>query len=380
MSDGIFDNRGVESQLALKDVLLFAGGRLADIHGRKISQLIPVKISGTDIGIIGWSNGGNIALVTMAKYAANLSWLRWAAFYECPIGSMFNPPNLGSVNDLLLNRHYRQGSAATGKCILDFKNLAWEADTKRNFGEHKTRGEPEIPGVLYYDENRNGKWDESIEYAFNYAMDLGLSKQIYPPDVIRGILQKELFVQWVQPDSEAEKPQTGILKFFGGDGKKAKPKAPLVKKLNWPNNVATLEESEAYFKERDGSLYMPEVRRKYPNLLITIFGSEIDHFRLNPEAVYVSQLADINFRNFVNNKPNTSIDSSVIEEALEPEGLIPDFLYMDSTVAELADRTRLKKLDSPLAEVLVNYTTGKENATTAATKSKDAKTKPPDKN
>src|SRR5580658_5860230 len=68
-SSGIYDYRGVECQKALRDVILFAHGRMLDKDGRKISDLVPIKISSDNVGLVGWSNGGNVALVTMAKYA-----------------------------------------------------------------------------------------------------------------------------------------------------------------------------------------------------------------------------------------------------------------------------------------------------------------------
>jgi hypothetical protein len=194
-SSGIYDYRGAECQKALRDVLLFAAGRMLDTEGRKIGELVPVKVSGSNIGIVGWSNGGNIALVTMSKYASDLQFLCWAAFYECPLGSMFFPPNLGSSADVVSNRHYRQGSGATGDCVVDYSKLCYDENYLRRPGEHKRMGEAEIPGVLFFDENKNKRWDESLEFAFSYATDVGLDKQIYPPDVTAAIDRMGVFAE-----------------------------------------------------------------------------------------------------------------------------------------------------------------------------------------
>ena len=88
-SSGIYDYRGIECQKALRDVLQYAGGRMLDGEGKKIAELVPIKISKDNVGVVGWSNGGNIALVTMGKYADDLQFLSWAAFYESPLGAMF---------------------------------------------------------------------------------------------------------------------------------------------------------------------------------------------------------------------------------------------------------------------------------------------------
>src|SRR5439155_16329367 len=68
-SGGIYDNRGAQSQQALRDVLLFAAGKLADTEQRMINDLVPIKIYNSQVGVVGWSNGGNIVAVTLGKFA-----------------------------------------------------------------------------------------------------------------------------------------------------------------------------------------------------------------------------------------------------------------------------------------------------------------------
>ena len=77
--------------------------------------------------------------------------------------------------------------------------------------------------------------------------------------------------------------------------------------------------------------------------------------RLNPESKYVGFVADMNAMNFIDNPPDASIDSSAIEAHLEPEGFIPDYLYMQASIAELADRARTNNLKTPLVTVLCDY-------------------------
>jgi hypothetical protein len=345
-SGGVFDNRGVQSQQALKDVLLFAGGKIADTQGRTIQELVPAKAAPGNVGLAGWANGGNIALVTLGKYADELKFVGWAAFYESPLGQLFWPANLGSINDLVLNRHYRQGSCATGNCLVDYRKLRWKAEGSKSPGAHKRVGEPEIEGILFFDENGNKNWEESFEFALSYATDVGLDKQIYPPQVTRALER---------------------LKVFGD---------------KWPNAVARLSESEAYFQERDGALYIPDVCQKLPSLLVTVLGTRLDHYqrqpdhphialqynawlanraqwvRLNPDPLYAGQVSGMNPRNFVDNKPNAPIDASAMDIHLEPDGLVPDYVFMEACIAELADRKRANNLKPTLEAPLVSYTNG----------------------
>ena len=345
-SSGKLDARGNYSQIALRDIILFAMGQGKDYRDRTISELVPVKINPANVGLVGWSNGGNIALVTMDKYADLFQSLGWAAFYESPLGPLFFPSSLGSVNDLLPNRHYRQGSAAAGRCLIDFRKLAYDPDVSRNAGLNKKLGLVELPGVVYFDENGNKKWDEATEYAFNYAQDPDIGKQIYPPEVTDALERHKVFLK------------------------------------GWPATIADLKTSEAFFQERDGSACIPSVCTKYPQLLVTVFGSHVDHLqrqpdhphivmqynswlengahwvRLNPEPIYLGQMANMNVRNFVSNKPNEPIDASAIADHLEPEGMLKDYVFIDAAIAELADRKRANNLNSPLDAPIITYTNG----------------------
>lgn len=341
-SSGIYDFRGLQSREALKDVIRFASGAIADSQGKTIHQLVPMAVRNDKVGAVGWSNGGNVLLTTLATYSAELPAVSWLAFYESPIGAIFFPPALGGAQDLLPNKNYRQGTAATGNPIIDFRKLTYSVDAKKTPGSHKKIGEPEIPGVLYFDENGNHVWEEASEYAFTYATDVGVEKQIYAPAVTRGLLKN------------ARLPE-------------------------WPPQMATIAESIGYFKERDGSLYIKEVVNHYPNLLVTVFGSRLDHLqrqqdhphialqynawledgvkflRLNPDPHYVAAAGDMHNGSFVNNPGNANIDSDSIDQHLEPEGLLPDYVFMEAAAAELSDRAYLSKYSHLLRGTLVKY-------------------------
>ncbi len=399
-SGGIYDNRGSQSQLALKDVILFASGQKEDYQSKFISDLVPVAVSKKNLGVVGWDTGGNLLIPALARFSAELACVNWVAFYESPIGSMFSPSNLGGIHDLMLNTHYRQGSAATGRCLVDYRKLSWQPDAKRYPGARKKLGETELKGVLYFDENKNNLWEESAEFAFTYTTDVGLEKQIYPPDVTNAMERLKLFVkrEKVEPkkktadelEREAElarkKEPSKLMKVFGAKKKEEpeekKEEEKFIDKVRWPSTIATLAESEAYFQERDGSLYISDVAKAFPKLMVGIFGSDVDHMqrqpdhphitlqynswlgskvgwlRLNPDPLYVAALAQMNVRNFVNNPPNSPIDASTMDTFLEPEGILPDYVFMEALISELADRYRANNLKHPLAALLVNYNNG----------------------
>lgn len=437
-SGGSYDYRGPASAAALKDVLLFASGAKRDYKGRRINELLPAKVRNTNVGAVGWSNGGNLLLITLAKYASELTAIKWIAFYESPVGQLFYPPFLGASSDLILNRHYRQGSCATGNCLVDYRKLAWSSDMVRSPGAHKKIGEPEIKGVFYFDDNNNKRWDEEREFALPYAGYPGFDKQFYPSAVLHAADRLKLFqvTRPVVKKKQEEKKDGDEVKdaqritgkdkdrslaiatreyeenkgtqenrekqeITGGKetnadttarskGKERKRgqaepiEQPQMETVTiWPEGLATIAESESYFQDRDGSLVLPEVCAKLPKLLVGIFGSTVDHLegqpdhphiawlynaflsnfvwvRLNPDPLYAGQIAEMNAGNFVDNKANASLDAAQIEPYLEPEGLIPDYAFMDATVAELSDRSEKGRRDN-LTEPLTNYSNGADS-------------------
>lgn len=366
MSSGIYDNRGIKCQEALRDVLRFAAGEIDDNQGKKISELLPFRTSSKSIGAVGWSNGGNLLLVTLAKYLDSLPFLSWMAFYESPVGAMFQTGALGSSQDMFINKHYRQGTAATGQVVVDFRKLRYQPGATKSPGSHKKLDEPEIPGLVFFDENGNGVWEESSEFAVPYTTDIGIEKQIYPPQVVKALSNLPEFQVEKKPESKGEKSA-------GGD-------KPAASKFRLP--VANYEESQAFFRERDGSLYVKQILRQRPDLAITIFASQLDHFqrqndhphiallynamleskpkflRLNPSSVYVGHVGHMKSSTFVENRPNSSIEADKIDQYLEPEGLLPDYAYMEAAACELADRVETGKWNKVLQAPLNTFTNG----------------------
>ncbi|MBX9690498.1 MAG: hypothetical protein K2X27_27530 [Candidatus Obscuribacterales bacterium] len=366
VSSGIYDYRGIKSQEALRDVLRFAAGEITDSQNKKISELLPFHVDNKSIGAVGWSNGGNTLLVTLGKFASELPFVNWIVFYESPVGNMFFPPSLGGANDMIPNKYYRQGTAATGQVVVDFRKLKYDKNASKFPGSHKKLDEPEIPGLAFFDDNGNGVWEESREFALPYSTDIGVDKQIYPPSVTKALLALPDF----QPKVVKIPPGLTAL-----ERKRLKGEAPKIPFVSY-------EESIAYFRERDGSLYIKDLIAQHPTLAFTIFSSHLDHLqrqpdhphiamlyntllenkpkfvRLNPSSVYVGAVSYMKPSTFRENRPNSSLNADAIDLHLEPEGLVPDYVYMEAAVAELADRVRVGKWNKVLETPLVNYSNG----------------------
>jgi hypothetical protein len=250
-SDGIFDNFGDNCSTALKDVILFMKGEANDYKGRSVRELIPVSLDQSVVGLVAWETGANIALVTMAKHHKKIPFINYIAFFEGAAGSMFLPSNLGTVRDMFLNRHYKEGSAATGKILVDYRKLMYAPDARLHPGVAKKRGEAEITGVLYFDENNNGAWDESSEYALNHATEVGLDKHIYAPPITEALVRHNVFNRsYGNPEARALKEklsEQGPMK--KQPVKKAEPS--LFSKLNSSITPKKTEEKGKEEKQKD---------------------------------------------------------------------------------------------------------------------------------
>jgi hypothetical protein len=79
---------------------------------------------------------------------------------------------------------------------------------------------------------------------------------------------------------------------------------------------------------------------------------------LNADPSYVAQASGLNKGNFKNNPPKSPIDASEIATFLEPEGMTPDYAYVEACISELADRKRMKYLRGAMNDVLCPYDSG----------------------
>jgi hypothetical protein len=108
-SGGEYDVRGPDSVQALADVLSYASGELADMSGALITDQIPFALT-DQVGILGGSNGGNLALATLAEHGAALSSVQWFAAWESPIGDQY------AAIDLNNNPFYTPGTCTATTC------------------------------------------------------------------------------------------------------------------------------------------------------------------------------------------------------------------------------------------------------------------------
>jgi hypothetical protein len=310
----------------LSDVLAFAQGRVRTVDGRTIQEVavsIPVRVN--NVGVIGWSFGGNIVPAALAHDAQVAEEVRWYASWESPYGD-------GVINGEFGTRLTGPNpfyDPATGE--LDLTTLRYDPDLAPTLLPPPQDPMPEVTGSLYHDANTNGRYDEGVD-----VKQSGVPLPGPPPNFYYSRLMTALATE------------KGL---FGDE---------------WPRHIASLEQVEEFLDIRDGETQVPQAVRNSPELAVIIWASEVDHVlrvqydafldagvrwaRVNPDASYLRWVMGRTPPRLVQNPAGKRFDSRTIRQATEPGGF-----YVEGLVAaacELADRTQRGEWSPLLQEVL----------------------------
>jgi hypothetical protein len=345
-SAGQYDHRGLNSIRALRDLLLFASGQKQDTLGRTIEKILRVRLLSENIGLLTLSNGGSIAVATLALFGEELSSIKYMIDWENPSngqivatdpgpGSNFDcPPTSGRPNlaarPRLTNPFYRHYAPTV--LDIDYSRISYEANTDRLFLDGNQNGKidsiVDANNCRSTDTNRNGKLDETEDFVFSFMPYTGPGeKKHYSLPVLQAARDAKLFA-------------------------------------NWPATIDTPEDSDKFWSFRDAARLYDSLAKKRPNLKLLILTSVEDHVqtvlgkphirqpfeafarnkmwvKLNPSATQVIKIeARLQSRTDL---PNNSVNSAPADwnnySYAYPEG-IPDALYYSAAVREMAEIAR----------------------------------------
>jgi hypothetical protein len=326
----------------LGDVLSFATGNLRSTEGKSIQDYVPgVRAMTENAGIIGWSFGGNLSVLAMARYSDRFPNLKWYASWETPI---LGPVDDGRGTFYEPNPFYNPQTDE-----IDFTRLRYSHNMPVWVWPVIGLGpQPDWPrGGLFLDGDGNGQFSRDVDFAFWVDLELGPPfKVFYSPMVTRRALQQRIF----------------------GDA--------------WPAHIATIEELEARARRVDALRQIPQVVRRFPRLAVLVFESHEHHVagfggarhvnavaqvngwlaararwvRFSPDIHYLAQVMGKTPARPVQYPAMKAIDLKSIADLLEPEaerGGPTDGQAMSAVVCELADRTQLNIWTPTLSHALV---------------------------
>jgi hypothetical protein len=327
----------------LADVLAFATGRIRSLENKSIGgHTGDVKADTANVGLVGWSAGGNRAVLTMARYGDRFPGLKWYASWESPVLSSVD----GGWGSIYQPNPFYDSSTGT----VDFDGLRYSAEMP--LWVWVPQGLPRVSGWphggLYLDGDGNGRFNRDKDYAFWVTYDstaVGQPRKAFStPKITREARDRQVFGS------------------------------------TWPSHIATLQEVEERASTEDALRHVREAVGRLPRLAVIVFESEVGHVtaaadhphaiaqvnawlsagarwvRFQPDAHYLEWVMKKRPTRIVQFPAGKGLDRDMIASVLEPEaanGGPSDEQGMAAAAAELADRTHRNNWRTELPSVLI---------------------------
>jgi len=338
-SGGVYDQRGENCIRALADIMAFAQGRLRTLDGKTIQQVAgSVPLLKNNVGIVGWSLGGNIVPAALASSRQAASGMAWYVSHESPYGDGVINGEFGTRNTGP-NPFY---DPDTGK--LDLTHLRYDPGLAPGRFP-RLQGPPvNITGCLYLDGNGNGRFDRGADFQLNGVIVPGPPPNVfYSRLVITEAARRKLF----------------------GD--------------QWPAHIAKLDQVRKFLDIRDGETQVPQAVKNDPELAVIIWANERDHVqatpdhrhiliqynafldagvrwaRINPDPHYLEWVMGKKLPRLIENPAGKRFDRQTIRSIVTPtpeQGGPVTMQGVDAAACELADRTQKGEWSATLSNVL----------------------------
>lgn len=343
-SGGLYDYRGPDCVKALRDVLTFVLEKRPDKNGQFLSDLtggiIPLI---NNVGLVGFSNGGNTTIAVAGAYGDSLSNLAWIVNYESPVGDGMAGAECGahnttSTNNPIVNPAYDPDTGA-----WDLTTLAWD-DTVNAAGGHLSPPGSELRGGLYFDINTNEQ------------VDVGTDFVLYPIKIKTPVDTTVYYSERI---------------FQNALAKNLLPVPPL---SHLPSPIQT----QNFWEWRNGEKWIQDAVDKIPGLMFIVYAFDTDHVqsapdkphvliqyegfrnagarlvRLNPDRQYVESVLGSAEPRAADNPAFQIYNHLTIRNAMEPDGITHNNIFAQAAVCELADRTQWNDVTPQLDDVLTN--------------------------
>lgn len=335
-SGGIYDNRGTDCIIATKDVIRFALGLASDTAGKTLNQYCSGFIPDyNNVGLAGFSNGGNLTITTTGKMAFQLPGVKWILNFESPVGNGMPNVDAGSWSNPIINTAY---NPTTG--TYNYTKLKYSSSLLVG-----TLNSTNYYGGFYFDLNSNNQYDTQYDYKLlNQLWDVGIGVRAYYSEHI----MKQAYLLNIVPPTP-------------------------------PSHIPSYIEDSTFWFVRNGEYWIDSVINHYPQLMVMILGTDKDHVqrapnhphvllqnemfrlggayfvRLNPDKSYVEYVCGTITPNAVDNPAFSAYTNTSISSAMEPEEPVSGFTDNQlkiSGIIELADRIHNNNIDSNLSATL----------------------------
>jgi len=268
ISGGVYDTRGPQSILALRDVALYASGQLRDGNGHTIDEVLPFPVLTTNVGLLGLSFGGNASTAVLARYGAQLPSVHYFIGWENPTNAQIatGEPGPGGAVTCPNNVRPQRGDlhnpffTAYGATALRFDYSKARSDGQRLFfdGNNNNRVDttPTANGCQTADTNNDNRLSDTEDFPIN------------------GIL-------------------AGNIRYFSPQITQA----AAANTPTWPATFANPAQSEAFWKEREAVRFYDAFPESKPSLRVMLLASVRDHVQTSPGHHHIRQAFEGFLRN-----------------------------------------------------------------------------------
>ena len=275
-SDGeYYDYRGKKSIEALRDIILYAAGKLKDSEGKSIADLVEYNILHDNIGFIGFSFGGNIGIAAASVFGESIAQdLKYIIQWETPVSSQIATRDLGRM----LFKPLENGGSVQSEYFNPRYISYGQLTLNVNYSDLKY--DPQSIYTIFHDGNNDGIYTTINGSHYNYPTpdlndnnnlelneDYGLDSYPYSTDDLDGK------VVYSRPVTYAMKKNN----VFNG---------------SWPSNIASVEEANAFWDIRESVVLYEEALTNIPELEGMFLLSISDHVQSDPHKSHVHQAFD----------------------------------------------------------------------------------------
>ncbi|MBL8178000.1 MAG: hypothetical protein JNK48_25205 [Bryobacterales bacterium] len=260
ISGGVYDTRGPQSVLALRDVALYASGQRKDRNGRGIGEALPFPVLTNNVGLLGLSFGGNASTIVLARYGAELEGVRYFVGWENPTNAQIatGEPGPGGAVTCPANLRPQRGDLYN-PFFTGYGAMALRFD----YGKVRSDGQR-----LFFDGNNNSRVDSTATGNGCQTADTNVDNRISDTEdfPINGI-------------------PAGNLRYFSPQiTEAAASHTP-----SWPGALANPGQSEAFWKEREAVRFYDAISESKPALKVMLLASVRDHVQTSPGHHHIRQ-------------------------------------------------------------------------------------------
>jgi hypothetical protein len=340
-SEGEYDHGGPTAIQALRDVLRFATGRLPNVDGRLITNLLPVKPMVDEVGLFAFSHAGIATTNVLSQYGSELEGIEYLVGYENPTVDCLTTLEAGYIDETGITRenpfYQYPASYSQMEIQLNYGTVRWD---ETYMGDSTS-----LTGRPYLDLDGNAIFNDG-DFPFSDEVPIVAGRQYYSSSLTQELLN------------------TGALSMAA-----------------WPGSLATPEEAAAFWSTRQSTDRYMDFLLQSPNLKVMLVFANQDHsqaapdkphihqafqgfrlsallrwVRLNPDRAYMQQVTGLPDTLFPDNPANT-----------QPEDWwdIGDWAYETDTatwqvaslaaLAEMSDRAHTARWDENFGTVLYQY-------------------------